>query len=175
MTNKINIQYFKTQYGELILGSFENKLCLCDWRYRKMRKEIDQRIQSGLDAEYVEEETDVILETKKQLHEYFKKERKEFDIPLKLVGTNFQQNIWNELLNISYGKTETYLGLSKKIKNTKAIRAVAAANGANAISIIVPCHRIIGSDGDLIGYAGGLNIKRKLLQLESKQMLLFSG
>lgn len=175
MTNKINIQYFKTQYGELILGSFENKLCLCDWRYRKMRKEIDQRIQSGLDAEYVEEETDVILETKKQLHEYFKKERKEFDIPLKLVGTNFQQNIWNELLNISYGKTETYLGLSKKIQNTKAIRAVAAANGANAISIIVPCHRIIGSDGDLIGYAGGLNIKRKLLQLESKQMLLFSG
>lgn len=171
--NKISIQYFKTQYGEVILGSFENKLCLCDWRYRKMRKEIDHRIQLGLDAEYIEEETDVILEAKDQLLKYFKRERKEFDIPLKLIGTDFQQSIWNELLKIPYGKTESYLGLSKKINNKKAIRAVAAANGANAISIIVPCHRIVGSNGDLIGYAGGLNVKKKLLKLESNQLQLF--
>lgn len=171
--NKINIQYFNTPFGELILGSYQNQICLCDWRYRKLREEIDQRMQSGLDADYIEAETVVIIETKKQLFEYFKRERKEFDIPLKLVGTTFQQNIWNELLNISYGKTETYLGLSKKIKNTKAIRAVAAANGANAISIIVPCHRIVGSNGDLIGYAGGLSVKKKLLKLESNQLQLF--
>jgi len=171
--NKIKIQYFKSLYGELIIGSYGNKLCICDWRYRKKRSEIDKRIQEGLDTAYVEEESEIIVKTKNQLLEYFKGERKKFDIPLKLVGSSFQQGIWNELLKIPFGKTETYLGLSQKINDKKAIRAVAAANGANAISIIVPCHRIVGSKGELVGYAGGLNVKRKLLQLESEQLLLF--
>jgi len=94
-------------------------------------------------------------------------ERKEFDIPIHMVGTSFQQKVWNELLKIPYGKKDTYLGLSQNINNTKAIRAVAAANGANAISIIIPCHRIVGSDGKLVGYAGGLSVKKKLLLLEN--------
>ncbi|KAB2868464.1 MAG: methylated-DNA--[protein]-cysteine S-methyltransferase, partial [Bacteroidales bacterium] len=90
-----------------------------------------------------------------------------FELPLLLIGTPFQKSIWNELLKIPYGKTETYMGLSQKLNNTKAIRAVAAANGANAISIIVPCHRIIGSNGELVGYAGGVDVKQKLLRLEN--------
>jgi len=164
--NKIFIQYFKTPIGDLILGSFQDKLCLCDWRYRKMRDEIDNRIQKGLDLKYFEEESSVIQAAKEQLNEYLNGQRKEFSIQLLLVGSDFQQSVWNELLKIPFGKTETYLALSKKLGNEKAIRAVASANGANAISIFIPCHRIIGSDGKLIGYAGGLSTKKKLLRLE---------
>ena len=167
MQDKIKTEYFKTPFGELILGSFEDKLCLCDWRYRKMRTSIDKRILTELNITFVEEESDIIKETKTQLTQYFKKERTEFNIPILLVGSDFQKNVWNTLLKIPFGKTETYLGLSKKLGNEKAIRAVASANGANAISIIIPCHRIVGKDGTLVGYAGGLAAKRKLLDLEN--------
>lgn len=166
---KISIQYFKTSFGELVLGSFEDQLCLCDWRYRKMRTAIDKRIQSGLQADYHEEYSDIIEECKKQLSAYFNAELEQFDLALNFVGTDFQKKVWSELIKIPFGKTETYLGLSKRLENPKAIRAVAAANGANAISIIIPCHRIIGSNGELIGYAGGLNTKKKLLALESNE------
>jgi methylated-DNA-[protein]-cysteine S-methyltransferase len=132
-----------------------------------MRSSIDHRIKTGLNAEFVEGISNTIAETKMQLSQYFEGNRSEFDIPLLLIGSDFQKKIWNALLEIPYGNTVTYLDLSKKIGNEKAIRAVATANGANAISIIIPCHRIIGSDGGLVGYAGGLNVKRKLLQLEN--------
>jgi methylated-DNA-[protein]-cysteine S-methyltransferase len=163
---KVIVQNFKTPFGELILGSFDNKLCLCDWRYRKMRNEIDSRIKKGLNADYHEGDSEIIENTKQQLNEYFAKERKTFEIPLLMVGTDFQQKVWNALLKIPFGKTSSYLELSRKLGNELAIRAVASANGANAISIIIPCHRIIGSDGKLIGYAGGLAAKKKLLELE---------
>jgi methylated-DNA-[protein]-cysteine S-methyltransferase len=167
MQQQINICYFKTSFGELLLGSFNHQLCLADWRYRNMRNAVDQRIQNSLNAIYVEQEDAVLEETKKQLLQYFKQERTIFDIPLLLVGTDFQKSVWSALMEIPYGKTDSYLSLSKKLKNEKAIRAVASANGANAISIIVPCHRIIGSKGDLVGYAGGLTTKMKLLALEN--------
>lgn len=163
---RINIQYFKTDYGELMLGSFHDQLCLCDWRYRKMREAIDKRIQEGLDAIYVESVSDIAQNAWQQLEGYFSGNRTDFDIPLLMVGSDFQKKVWNELLKIPYGSTESYLGLSGKIGDEKAIRSVAAANGANALAIFVPCHRIIGSDGKLTGYAGGLQVKRKLLQLE---------
>lgn len=167
MSQKINTAYFKTDYGELIIGSFEDQLCLCDWRYRKMRSSIDQRIQNGLQSGYVEEESDIIDRTRKQLAEYFSGERTLFDLPFLMVGSEFQKKVWKLLLDIPFGKTQSYAGLSKKLGDIKAIRAVASANGANAISIIVPCHRILGSDGSLTGYAGGLATKRKLLKLEN--------
>jgi len=167
----IDIQYLKTTLGELIIGSYDNKLCICDWRYRKMRAEIDKRIQTGLNAKYQEEETDTIRFTMQQIKEYLNGNRKIFDLPLELVGTTFQKQVWNELLKIPFGKTETYLSLSRKLNNEKAIRALASANGANSISIIVPCHRIIGSNGKLVGYAGGLHTKKKLLELESKNQI----
>lgn len=177
---EIHIQYFKTDLGELILGSFENELCLCDWRYRKMRQAVDERIQTGLQASFVERSSEVIEEAQKQFLAYLHEGLQVFSIPLLFVGTDFQKKVWHALLDIPFGKTATYLELSQLLQNPKAIRAVAAANGANALSIFVPCHRIIGSDGELIGYAGGLPAKQKLLQLENsypqrEQMTLFAG
>ncbi len=162
----ILIQYFKTSMGELMLGSFEDRLCLCDWRYRRMRDAIDVRIQRGLGATYAEGATPVIDEAKTQLNGYFEGTRTTFDVPLRMVGTDLQQRVWEALLTIPFGTTETYASLTKKVAEPSAIRAVAAANGANAISILVPCHRVIGSNGELVGYAGGLPAKQKLLQLE---------
>jgi methylated-DNA-[protein]-cysteine S-methyltransferase len=162
----IYFQYYKTTYGELIVGSFENQLCLCDWRYRKQRNQIDSRISSGLKAQFIELETKIIHDTIKQLDEYFMGKRTVFDLELIFVGSDFQKSVWHSLIKIPYGKTVSYLTLSKELGNEKAIRAVANANGANAISIIVPCHRIVGSNGALVGYAGGLNTKKKLITLE---------
>ena len=165
--NKINIQIYKSPVGEMLLGSYDNKLCLADWKYRRMRSTIDKRIQNGLNAEYVEQSSEVIEETIKEMKEYFAGERKDFDIPLLMVGTDFQKSVWKGLIQVPYGTTASYLELSKRIGNEKAVRAVATANGANAIAIMIPCHRIIGSNGDLVGYAGGLDVKRKLLELEN--------
>ena len=162
----ISIQYYQTPVGELVLGTYENQLCMADWRYRKMRKSIDARLIKGLNATYIEEDTPILEETRKQLDEYFNRKRQTFDVPLLMVGTDFQKQVWQELIDIAYGTTCSYLELSKNIGNEKAVRAVASANGANAISIMIPCHRIIGSDGSLVGYAGGLPVKKKLLQLE---------
>lgn len=168
MSNSIFIHYYKSPVGELILGSYKDELCLADWRYRKMRDSIDRRLQDNLKADYIKSETPVITETIKQLDEYFKGNSKEFNIPLLFVGTDFQKRVWSELIKIPYGKTYSYLELSQKLGDVKAIRAVASANGANAISILVPCHRIIGSNGELTGYAGGLRAKQKLLDLEKE-------
>lgn len=110
-----------------------------------------------------------------QFNEYFNKERTEFDLKLNPYGTDFQQKVWRELAKVPFGKTISYLDQSKKMKNIKAIRAIAAANGKNPISIVIPCHRVIGSDGSLTGYAGGLWRKKWLLEYEnpSKQTSLF--
>jgi methylated-DNA-[protein]-cysteine S-methyltransferase len=166
MTNTIQIQFFHTDFGELILGGFEDRLCLCDWQYRKKRTAVDERLQSGLKAVYEESDSGIIESAKRQLSEYFQGKRKVFDLPLLMVGTGFQKKVWNELLKIPFGKTETYRGLSLKMDNPLGIRAIASANAANALSIIVPCHRIIGSNGEMVGYAGGLGVKKKLLRLE---------
>lgn len=110
-----------------------------------------------------------------QLIEYFNGEREQFNIKLNPEGTEFQKKVWNELLKIPYSKTISYLELSKKLGDVKAIRAVANANGKNPIWIIIPCHRVIGSDGSLTGYAGGLHRKKWLIDHESpyKQQSLF--
>nr|WP_321405614.1 methylated-DNA--[protein]-cysteine S-methyltransferase [uncultured Carboxylicivirga sp.] len=165
--NTISIQYYKSPVGEIIIGDYNSRLCLCDWRFRQMRGSIDKRIKDLLNAEYKEQNTDLISSTIHQLEEYFAKDRTTFDLPIVFAGTSFQKSVWETLQTIPYGQTETYLGLSRRLGNEKAIRAVASANGANAISIIVPCHRIIGSNGELTGYAGGLPAKKRLLQLEN--------
>ncbi|WP_237276647.1 methylated-DNA--[protein]-cysteine S-methyltransferase [Tenacibaculum ovolyticum] len=110
-----------------------------------------------------------------QLEEYFAGTRTVFDLKLNPQGTDFQQTVWNELLNISFGKSSTYLEQTKQIGDPKAIRAVASANGKNPIWIIIPCHRVIGSNGSLTGYAGGIWRKKWLLEHESgcKQQTLF--
>ena len=110
----------------------------------------------------------VLTQCKNELGEYFAGKRKVFDVPIQQEGTEFQKSVWDELMKISYGKTVSYNDLAKALGNVKSIRAVGAANGKNQISIIVPCHRVIGSDGSLTGYAGGLWRKEWLLKHEAE-------
>ncbi|KAB2823086.1 methylated-DNA--[protein]-cysteine S-methyltransferase [Aliivibrio finisterrensis] len=164
--NQINIQHFKHPYAEFVLGSYDGKLCLCDFRYRKMRSTVDDRIKRSLNAEFVERNDDVLESTKTQLEEYFLGERSVFDIPLLLVGTDFQKSVWDALNKVKYGDIVTYQDLALSIGNESAVRAVGSANGANGLAIIIPCHRVIGSQGELVGYGGGLSLKKRLLELE---------
>ena len=165
--NIIKTKLYESPCGTLLLGSFGDKLCLCDWQVEKHRDHVDGRLKRVLRAEFEEGTSDVIEETVRQLDEFFAGKRREFDIPLLFVGTDFQRKVWNELLNIPYGQTISYGEMARRIGMPKSVRAVANANGSNAISILAPCHRVIGSDGTLTGYGGGLAAKRMLLELES--------
>ena len=171
-SGRLEIQYHKTKIGELVLGSYDSKLCLLDFRYRKMRFAVDNRLQKTLNAKFVVQDNKILKETRKQITEYLRAERKTFDLPILSVGSDFQKQVWEALLKINYGETASYLDIAKYIGNEKAVRAVASANGANAIAVIIPCHRIIGSDGELVGYGGGLPIKKRLLNLEEKHSKL---
>ncbi|MBQ8500953.1 MAG: methylated-DNA--[Bacteroides sp.] len=158
--------------GELLLGSYEGKLCLCDWLQEKRRTAIDRRLQRHLGSEY-EERTDDTLELAiRQLDEYFARKRNTFSVPLLSVGTEFQKQVWQVLQKIPYGETWTYRKETEVYGNPKAVRAVAQANKANSISIFVPCHRVIGSNGTLTGYGGGLEAKWYLLELETGNLFL---
>jgi len=110
----------------------------------------------------------ILVETEKQLKQYFAGERRTFDIPLKPIGTNFQLSVWNELKKIPYGETISYQQLAERVGDKKKSRAVGNANGKIPIPIIIPCHRVIRKSGDLGGFGGGIKIKRKLLELEQK-------
>ena len=123
---------------------------------------------NSANSDYQEKDTKLLLEAKKQLEEYFEGKRKVFDLPLKQEGTEFQKKVWEALEKIPYGETRTYKEVAKMVGNEKASRAIGLANNKNNIPIIVPCHRVIGSDGKLVGYALGLDMKRYLLDLESK-------
>ena len=118
---------------------------------------------------YRTQETPLIKRAFSELEEYFNGQRKTFNLPLKLEGTEFQKKVWQELIKIPYGKTISYKELAKAVGNEKACRAVGMANNKNKIMIVIPCHRVIGSNGDLTGYAGGLNIKKQLLELEAQK------
>ena len=135
-----------------------------------MRSSVDERIQKYLNSEFEIGESELIRETKKQLLEYLNGNRQVFELEYVLCGSDFQKQVWEELAKIPFGKVNSYLELSNKINNPKAIRAVASANGANSLAIVIPCHRIIGQDGKLVGYAGGLRIKQKLLSIEQKDL-----
>lgn len=115
-----------------------------------------------------DEHSEVFTEVRKQLDEYFTGSRSEFTVPLKISGTSFQENVWNALLKIPYGETRSYLQQAELIENPKAVRAVGTTNGKNKISIIIPCHRVIGKDGSLTGYGGELWRKKWLLEHEKK-------
>lgn len=173
--NQINTSYFKSGIGELIAGSFNGRLCLLDFRYRKMRQVIDARIKRGLAAQFIMRDDEVLLEAEKELDEYLKGTRNVFDIPILTVGTDFQKKVWEELMRVPYGTTATYAELARALHNENAVRAVAGANAANAIAVIIPCHRIIGKDGEPVGYGGGIAVKKRLLKLEKENLLRTGG
>jgi methylated-DNA-[protein]-cysteine S-methyltransferase len=118
------------------------------------------------------EDDPILIEAERQLREYFAGQRTEFSLPLDFAGTDFQRRVWQALLTIPYGETRSYAQIARQIGSPGAVRAVGAANGRNPISIIAPCHRVIGSSGELRGFAGGLETKAWLLGLEGRQLQL---
>jgi len=151
--------YFDTPIGELLLAGEQEKLALIGFPEGSMRRNPES------DWIYNEAPFEAV---RQQLSEYFAGERKNFDVPLSLDGTEFQVSVLEALLDIPYGETTSYGAIAKQIGRPKAVRAVGAANGRNPIPIIVPCHRVIGSSGDLTGFGGGLDTKAALLRLEAE-------
>ncbi|HEY6341450.1 MAG TPA: methylated-DNA--[protein]-cysteine S-methyltransferase [Bryobacteraceae bacterium] len=156
----MNYQYLETPIGKLLIaGDGETVRIIAFPKNGRARDP-----QPG----WIEGSTGATEETVRQLREYFAGRRREFELPLDPEGTEFQKNVWRELQGIPYGRTISYGELARRIGNPKASRAVGAANGANPIPIVIPCHRVIGANGKLTGFGGGLPIKEKLLDLESR-------
>lgn len=164
----IAIQRFRSPVGDMLLGSIDDKLCLCDWVVEPHRELMDRRISRYFNAGCREAMSDVIECAIGEIGEYLGGVRREFSIPIQMAGTEFQRRVWSELMTMPYGETISYGLLARRIGNAKGVRAVAMACASNPISIIVPCHRVIGSDKSLTGYGGGLDTKRALLQLEAR-------
>ena len=164
--SEIRTQVHRTEIGELVLGSCDGGLCLLAFGDRETRREAGGVIARRLNATFIEQDDAVLQEAIRQIDEYLSGRRKEFDIPLLMVGTDFQSRVWRELMEVPYGATATYSQIARRIGNERAARAVGSACKVNPIAIIVPCHRIIGSDGGPGGYGGGLTLKEKLLKLE---------
>lgn len=152
--------------GTLMLGSLGDRLCLCNWQSGKPDDGIRRRLQRLLDAEFRPGSSDMCEIAARWLDRYFGGYRPMADVPLLMVGTEFQQRVWHTLQRIPYGETVSYGELARMAGMPRAVRALANANGANALSVFVPCHRVIGSDGSLTGYGGGLDVKLALLRLE---------
>lgn len=170
MMETIKIKRYQSPVGELLIGAYKDRLCLCDWTASKRRDANDRRILRHLNAIYEEGSSDAISGATNQLDEYFSGRRRDFSIPLLFTGTHLQCRVWSELTNIPFGTTLTYSAIASHIGKPKAIRAVASAIASNPISIFVPCHRVIGADGSLTGYAGGLHTKQTLLTMENSDI-----
>ena len=162
------IQYYNSPCGELILASTGDELCLCDWNGLPCADRNMRRIGRYMHADFCVAPSAVLEETKRQLDEYFAGKRKLFDIQLHPVGTDFQRRVWSALSDIPYGETRSYMEIATRIGHARGVRAVAQAIGANGIGILIPCHRVIGSNSPLTGFAGGLDKKEYLLELERK-------
>jgi len=162
----VTITRILTPLGPMIAGATDKGLCLLEFSDRRMLETQLKRLTNLLNASFVTGEHSLFPELNKQLNDYFCGTLKAFDLPLDLAGTAFQQQVWRVLMQIPFGKTRSYQQQAEAINNPKAVRAVAKANGDNRISIIIPCHRVIGKNGALTGYGGGLWRKQRLLELE---------
>lgn len=151
--------YLDTPIGELLLAGEDGALAMIGFPKGSMRRDPE--------AEWIYNEKP-LANARQQLEEYFAGDRKDFDLPLKIEGTEFQVSVLKALQEIPYGQTVSYGEIAKRIGRPKAVRAVGAANGRNPIPIVVPCHRVIGSSGDLTGFGGGLDTKEALLRLEAE-------
>lgn len=169
----VNIQYYDSPCGEIVLASAGGELCLCDWNGKPCAERNRRRLARLLNAEFITAPSPILEKTKQELDEYFAGKRKSFDIPLHTVGTNFQKRVWQALLEIPYGETRTYKEIALSVNNLKGVRAVAQAIGANGMSILIPCHRVIGTNHSLTGFAGGLEAKNILLAIEGSHNSLF--
>jgi AraC family transcriptional regulator of adaptative response/methylated-DNA-[protein]-cysteine methyltransferase len=164
----VTITRITTPLGPMLAGATDDGICLFDFAERRMMESIMKRIEHSLGASLIPGEHPLFQILSEQINEYFAGTRKDFDLPLHLIGTEFQKNVWRGLRQIPYGTTKSYKQQSIFLGNEKAIRAVARANGENGIAIIIPCHRVIGENGHLTGYGGGLWRKKWLLEHEAK-------
>ena len=165
----ITTSTIETPIGLMHAGTIDRGICLLDFADREVLAIQVARLQKTFDAELHHGENHHLRTLKQQLTEYFNQERELFTVPLVLSGTEFQNKAWKALQSIPYGETRTYKQQADKVGNPKAVRAVATANASNRIAILIPCHRVIATNGDLAGYAGGLWRKEFLLQLESNK------
>jgi len=155
--------WLESPVGRLLLAGCKRGLKLVSFSTGSHARQVDPEWQEGGSQ---------FREVVRQLRSYFAGKRTSFDLPLILEGTDFQKRVWTAIQNIPYGQTMSYKELAEKVGKPAAVRAVGAANGANPIPIIIPCHRVVGNDGSLTGFGGGLPLKRKLLDLESRQLKL---
>jgi AraC family transcriptional regulator of adaptative response/methylated-DNA-[protein]-cysteine methyltransferase len=168
MSTLLTLKTIKTPIGEMLAGATDEGICLFDFSQRRMMTSIMNRIITALNAATCEGDHPHFATLENQMKDYFEGSRTTFNLPLHLLGTPFQVSVWNGLQQIEYGYTRSYKSQSIFLGNEKAIRAVARANGENGIAIIVPCHRVIGENGDLTGYGGGIWRKKWLLEHEAK-------
>ena len=165
---KIFTRLYDAPCGRLLLGSLDDSLCLCRWLSELHPGRVDGRLGRLLGAEFFEGATAVTDEAARQLDAYFLGRCTAFSVRLLFAGTGFQERVWRQLLAVPYGQAVSYAELARLMGCPRSARAVAGANGANAISVFLPCHRVVGADGSLTGYAGGLEAKRYLLALERR-------
>ena len=157
MIDMETIFFYETPVGKICIGEENGVITRVTW--------------GKIPQEYILEETELILECKNRLEEYFAGKRKTFDLPLAPEGTAFQKRVWDALREIPYGETRTYKDIAIAVDSPKGFRAVGMANNKNPIAIMVPCHRVIGTNGKLVGYAGGMEKKESLLHLEQNESI----
>ena len=163
-----------TPLGPMIGAATNDALVLLEFADRRALEKQCKTVCKRFDAVLVPGDNEVLKQVERELAEYFERTRTSFDVPLEVPGTDFQIEIWDQLREIAPGQTKTYSELARAIGNPDAVRAVGRANGDNRIAIVIPCHRVVGADGKLTGYAGGLWRKQKLLDLEQGQLELIS-
>lgn len=162
----IAIQKIETPLGDMWAGAVDEGICLLEFHDIRLFPKESEKFHEWIPGDFHETHHPHLVSLKKQLNEYFNKQRLDFDLPLHFPASPFQMRVWDSLLTIPFGKTISYAAQAEKIGDKKAIRAMAKANGDNRIAILIPCHRVIGSNGDLTGYAGELWRKKALLELE---------
>ncbi len=170
-TAVVRVKHYDSPCGKIILAATAGgELCLCDWAGQPCAARNLRRLARHfhLETEVSAITSDTLDKAEKQLDEYFAGRRKNFDLPLRPIGTAFQKQVWDALLEIPYGETRPYMGIARRAGNAKGVRAVAQAIGANGLCLFIPCHRVIGSDGTLTGFAGGLAAKKFLLEMEKR-------
>jgi O-6-methylguanine DNA methyltransferase len=167
----VSFLQFSSELGDFFAAQMGGKIIKISFGSEKdpdFFQWLEAHVQGGIMVEKSDGSDKILNEARKQILEYLGGSRREFDLPLELIGSDFQKSVWNQIAVIPWGETRTYGQVAKMAKNPKASRAVGGACNKNPLPIIIPCHRVVGSDGSLVGFGGGLDLKEKLLAFESK-------
>jgi AraC family transcriptional regulator of adaptative response/methylated-DNA-[protein]-cysteine methyltransferase len=164
--DSVTLGFVESPIGPLVAGADDRGVCLLEFSDRRMLEAQLRTLQRRLGRALVPGDHPHLTRLKEELAEYFRGERRAFEVPLHAPGTPFQERVWQELLKIPYGEVRSYDAIARRVGSPRAVRAVGRANGMNRIAIVIPCHRVVGKDGALVGYGGGMRRKEWLLDLE---------